>query len=114
MATPLSDMFTNCDAQGNCSHLHIHVHNHVYSIQYVYLYLYVYNYTCGSSSFGIHMYMHVLSVHLLHGVCPPCLLVSGTACFVAMTQEYCQTPWSVLQDRFQRRLYPYADSYRLK
>lgn len=29
-------------------------------------------------------------------------------------QEYCKTDWSVLEDRFRKKLYPYADLHRLK
>lgn len=29
-------------------------------------------------------------------------------------QEYCRMQWSVLEERYQKRLYPYADFHRLK
>ena len=29
-------------------------------------------------------------------------------------QEYCRMQWSVLEERYQKKLYPYADFHRLK
>lgn len=34
--------------------------------------------------------------------------------FQKAARDYCSTRWSVLQDRFQRRIYPFADKKRLK
>jgi ectonucleoside triphosphate diphosphohydrolase 4 len=38
---------------------------------------------------------------------------SGTD-FNKSAREYCQTDWSVLEERFRQKLYPYADLHRLK
>lgn len=55
-------------------------------------------------------------VAIVTGGCMYCCVWFLAYCLESslVLQEYCRTEWRVLKDRFEKNLYPYADSFRLK